>query len=109
MSVQNITLQVNGQPRSVAGLPAATLLVDLLREHLRLTGSHVGCDTAQCSACTPGLLMRAEAMRREGHPADAQAVCHALGGNLCRCTGYQGIVDAVCQVLAADASGRLPG
>ena len=160
MSVHDITLRVNGQPHTAAGLPAATLLVDLLRDHLRLTGTHVGCDTAQCGACTvlldgravkacnllalqaegaaietveglatagtwhplqrafsrhhalqcgfctPGLLMRAEAMRREGHPADAATVRHALGGNLCRCTGYQGIVDAVCQVLAEDAARR---
>ena len=53
--------------------------------------------------------MRAEALRREDHPADAAAVRHALGGNLCRCTGYQGIVDAVCEVLAADAAGRAAG
>ena len=163
MSVHSISLQVNGQPRSVAGLPAATWLVDLLRDHLGLTGSHVGCDTAQCGACTvlldgravkacnllalqaegaavetveglasaqawhplqlafsqqhalqcgfctPGLLMRAEAMRRERHPAAPQQVRQALGGNLCRCTGYQGIVDAVCQVLAADQAGTQPG
>jgi len=163
MSVHDLTLQVNGQPRHVAGLPAATLLVDLLRDHLHLTGSHVGCDTAQCGACTvlldsravkacnllalqaegsqvetveglasadtwhplqiafsqhhalqcgfctPGLLMRAEAMRREGHPPDPLQVRHALGGNLCRCTGYQGIVDAVCQVLAEDAGRRSLG
>ena len=160
MSVHDLSLQVNDQPRSLAGLPAGTLLVDLLREHLQLTGTHVGCDTTQCGACTvlldgravkacnllalqaegahvetveglaaanawhplqlafsqhhalqcgfctPGLLMRAEAMRREHHPADPAAVRQALGGNLCRCTGYQGIVDAVCQVLAADAAGR---
>ena len=52
MSVHDIKLQVNGQPRSVAGLTAATWLVDLLRDQLRLTGTHVGSDTAQCGACT---------------------------------------------------------
>ena len=53
--------------------------------------------------------MRAEAMRREGHAADPAAVRQALGGNLRRCTGYQGNVDAVCQVLADDALRRPAG
>lgn len=45
-----ITLTVNGQPVTVEVEPR-TLLVDLLRDTLRLTGTHVGCDTAQCGAC----------------------------------------------------------
>lgn len=59
MSVHDITLHINGQPRRLAALPAGTLLVDLLRDHLRLTGSHLGCDTAQCGACTVRLEGRA--------------------------------------------------
>ena len=46
-----VELTVNGKPVS-ADVPANTLLVELLRETLRLTGTHVGCDTAQCGACT---------------------------------------------------------
>ncbi len=46
-----VELKVNGKPVS-ADVPPNTLLVQLLREHLRLTGTHVGCDTAQCGACT---------------------------------------------------------
>ena len=46
-----IELTVNGQAVSV-DVPPNTLLVELLREHLRLTGTHLGCDTAQCGACT---------------------------------------------------------
>lgn len=46
-----ISLQVNGEPREVE-VPANTLLVDVLRVHLGLTGTHVGCDTSQCGACT---------------------------------------------------------
>lgn len=46
-----VELTVNGQAVS-ADVPENTLLVQLLREHLRLTGTHVGCDTAQCGACT---------------------------------------------------------
>ena len=46
-----ISLTVNGTQRN-ADVPANTLLVDLLRDGLRLTGTHVGCDTSQCGACT---------------------------------------------------------
>jgi carbon-monoxide dehydrogenase small subunit len=46
-----VQLEVNGQARSAEVAPN-TLLVQMLREHLRLTGTHVGCDTAQCGACT---------------------------------------------------------
>ena len=47
----NITLTVNRQTHKIECEPT-TLLVELLREHLRLTGTHVGCDTSQCGACT---------------------------------------------------------
>jgi carbon-monoxide dehydrogenase small subunit len=46
-----IALEVNGKRHVVEAEPR-TLLVELLREHLRLTGTHVGCDTSQCGACT---------------------------------------------------------
>ncbi|MEY4155471.1 MAG: hypothetical protein RJB64_192, partial [Pseudomonadota bacterium] len=46
-----IQLTVNGQPHS-ADVEDRTLLVDLLRDTLRLTGTHVGCDTSQCGCCT---------------------------------------------------------
>jgi aerobic carbon-monoxide dehydrogenase small subunit len=46
-----ITLRVNRQTHTVDCAPSA-LLVDVLREKLRLTGTHVGCDTSQCGACT---------------------------------------------------------
>ena len=47
----DLNLQLNGRPVSVPAEPA-TLLIDLLRGPLGLTGSHVGCDTSQCGACT---------------------------------------------------------
>ena len=50
MSV-SLALNVNGKPVS-AEIDARTLLVDFLRNNLALTGTHVGCDTAQCGACT---------------------------------------------------------
>jgi len=49
--MQKVTLTVNGTQRS-AEVDDRTLLVELLRDHLRLTGTHVGCDTSQCGACT---------------------------------------------------------
>jgi carbon-monoxide dehydrogenase small subunit len=47
----SVALKVNGKPVACE-VAAATLLVELLREGLQLTGTHVGCDTAQCGACT---------------------------------------------------------
>ena len=49
-----VSLTVNGKPVSATVEPR-TLLVQLLREHLRLTGTHVGCDTSQCGACVVDL------------------------------------------------------
>jgi carbon-monoxide dehydrogenase small subunit len=149
--VISLTLLVNGRPTEARVAPS-TLLVDFLREDLGLTGTHQGCDTAQCGACTvlvngaaakscnllavqvngaevltieglqpgdgplhpmqqafgkhhglqcgyctPGMVMRGVAMAGEGVPAEPEAVRCALSGNLCRCTGYRGIVDAVCE------------
>jgi aerobic carbon-monoxide dehydrogenase small subunit len=53
----------------------------------------------QCGYCTPGFVMRAVAMAKEAIPAEASSVKHALSGNICRCTGYEGIVNAVCEGL----------
>ena len=57
MSVK-VSMKVNGKPVS-ADLEPRTLLVTYIREQLRLTGTHVGCDTAQCGACTIHLDGRA--------------------------------------------------
>ena len=53
----------------------------------------------QCGFCTPGIVMTFEAFLRENPDPSEEQVRDALGGNLCRCTGYQGIVDAI--LLAA--------
>ncbi|MDP2316574.1 MAG: (2Fe-2S)-binding protein [Pseudomonadota bacterium] len=56
---------------------------------------------AQCGICTPGFLVTAKALLdRNPHPTRAEAR-EALAGNLCRCTGYQKIIDAVTEALAA--------
>ena len=47
----SVALRVNGKERS-SDVESRTLLVELLRDHLQLTGTHVGCDTSQCGACT---------------------------------------------------------
>jgi aerobic carbon-monoxide dehydrogenase small subunit len=54
----SLAMTVNGKPVS-AEVDARTLLVDFLRNHLSLTGTHIGCDTAQCGACTVHLDGRA--------------------------------------------------
>ena len=56
----HIELKVNGQTRQ-ADVPPHTLLVQLIRERLQLTGTHVGCDTAQCGACT--VLVNGQAVK----------------------------------------------
>ena len=53
----------------------------------------------QCGFCTPGQIVRATALLREGGHLDERAVREQMSGNVCRCTGYTGIVDAV--LLAA--------
>ena len=53
-------------------------------------------DAAQCGFCTPGILLSAEALlRRAARPVTDTEVREALAGNLCRCTGYTKIIDAV--------------
>ena len=55
----------------------------------------------QCGFCTPGFLLSAEALLRERPDPSEQEVREALAGNLCRCTGYEGIVEAVLDVARA--------
>lgn len=143
-----ITVTVNGE--TIEGdVEPRTLLVHFLRNTLRLRGTHVGCDTSNCGACTvhldgeavksctvlavqadgrrvttieglgetgalhrvqqgfherhglqcgyctPGMVMAAVALLEQiPDPSEAE-IRHNLGGNLCRCTGYQTIVESV--------------
>ncbi|HXU36029.1 MAG TPA: (2Fe-2S)-binding protein [Blastocatellia bacterium] len=145
---KSINITVNGVPHS-AEVEPRVLLVYYLRDVLGLTGTHVGCETSicgactvivdgqsaksctmfavqadgynvttiegmaangdlhavqegfweqhglQCGYCTPGMIMAAaQILDRNPDPTDAE-IRHGLEGNLCRCTGYQHIVEAV--------------
>ena len=150
-SSRAISLEVNGEQIEME-VPARRLLVHFLRDDLGLTGTHIGCDTGNCGACTvhlggepvkscmmlavqadgakiatveglapdgdltvlqqafnehhalqcgyctPGMLMSATALlERNPHPTEDE-VRYALQGNICRCTGYVNIVEAVVAV-----------
>jgi carbon-monoxide dehydrogenase small subunit len=89
-----------GEIRTVEGLakPDGTLhpIQQALREHHGL----------QCGFCTPGFLMSIYALLQENPPPTMsdEEIRTALAGNLCRCTGYQGIVEAVRHLLQANAT-----
>jgi carbon-monoxide dehydrogenase small subunit len=139
---------VNGT-RQERKVEPRVLLVDFLRNDLRLTGAHVGCDTSQCGACTvlvdgrpvkscslfavqadgrevttieglappghlhplqeafrqnlglqcgyctPGVVLSAYAFLRRNPTPTEDGIRVAISGNLCRCTGYQGIVKSI--------------
>jgi carbon-monoxide dehydrogenase small subunit len=150
-----IQFEVNGKAVSIDTAPN-TLLVQALRGELQLTGTHVGCDTAQCGACTvlvdgrsikscnvlaaqvdgakittieglaaadgtlhpmqaafkechglqcgfctSGMVMSAVDLCQRHPQATEAQIREQLEGNLCRCTGYQNIVQAVQQGAAA--------
>ena len=55
------------------------------------------CHALQCGFCTPGMIMQAVDIAQQSSNLDAQAIRQGLEGNLCRCTGYQNIVEAVAE------------
>jgi carbon-monoxide dehydrogenase small subunit len=87
--------QVDGsQVRTVEGLAAGAPrgeTLDTLQQAFLDTGG------AQCGICTPGMLMAARAYLDAGGDSDEGAIREAIAGNLCRCTGYTKIVDAIAQ------------
>ena len=75
----------------LAELPEFAALEDAFTRHAAL----------QCGFCTPGLVLTVQALREEGElPADEAGIKRALAGNLCRCTGYKAIVEAVRELAA---------
>ena len=160
MSKHTITLTVNGE-QVKKEVEARTLLVHFIREDLNLTGTHIGCDTTSCGACTiilngkavksctffavqanggaietiegvapatglhplqegfwerhglqcgyctPGMIMTAKALLAQNpHPTEAE-IRWGISGNLCRCTGYVKIVEAI-QYAAEKLHSREP-
>ena len=150
-----IAVTVNGEQFEY-DVPTRRLLVHFLRDDLDLTGTHIGCDTGSCGACTvhldgvavkscavlavqadgasvttvegladeelsplqqsfhehhalqcgyctPGMLMSASALLEENPSPSEDEVKVALQGNICRCTGYWNIVEAVVAVGKASA------
>lgn len=149
-----VSVTVNGE-RYEREVEPRTLLVHFIREELDLTGTHVGCETSgcgactvlldgeavksctvfavqadaaevttveglaedgklhpiqegfweehglQCGYCTPGMMLASVQLLERNPDPDDEEIRHALEGNLCRCTGYQHIVNAV--HYAADA------
>lgn len=113
-----VTLTVNGSEHQL-DVPENTLLVDLIREELRLTGTHVGCDTSQCGACTVHLNGRSVksctvlAVQAQGtdittiegigtidnlHPMQAAfRDCHALQCGFCTPGMIMSAIDLVAQ------------
>jgi len=148
MSTHPIKLTVNGTEHQ-ATVESRLLLVHFLREDLRLTGTHIGCDTTHCGACTvlldgtpvksctvlavqadgrqvatveglekdgklhpiqegfmqehglqcgyctPGMMMTGSALLEKNKNPSETEIREAISGNLCRCTGYVNIVNAV--------------
>jgi carbon-monoxide dehydrogenase small subunit len=79
--------------RTVEGLGRADALGDLQQAFLETGG-------AQCGICTPGMLMAGEAFLASGADPTDENIREAIAGNLCRCTGYTKIIEAI--ALAAD-------
>jgi aerobic-type carbon monoxide dehydrogenase small subunit (CoxS/CutS family) len=57
----------------------------------------------QCGFCTPGMLLTVAALLETGELTSVEEVKRGLAGNLCRCTGYRGILDAVCELAGVSA------
>jgi carbon-monoxide dehydrogenase small subunit len=91
------------QPKTIQTIEGVAHTDGSLHPLQRLFSQH---HALQCGYCTPGMIMRALAMPSEGVAANEASVRHALAGNLCRCTGYSGIVSAIVAWLHAGAPAR---
>ena len=96
-----LTPCARAEGRSVTTIEAEDPILTALRDSFLRHGA------AQCGACTPAMLLTATALLRQTpHPSRAEAEA-ALGGVLCRCTGYSAILTATCTALAAPAPPRI--
>jgi len=122
MTAVSVSLTVNGKPVSETD-EARTLLVQLLRENLRLTGTHVGCDTSQCGACVVHvdgrsvksctlLAVQAEGAKVSLDEAGAETVLRygvqgQVGGKLAQIGSR--LIDATSRKMADDFFNRFLG
>src|SRR5690606_2857262 len=88
---------------TVAGLVADDRVARTLAQRFQDHGA------AQCGFCTPGMMTASVALLRQEPAPDEAAIIRALGGVLCRCTGYRKIIDAVASIPAVLAETGTPG
>ncbi len=91
----------------MSGRSRASLQPPLTGHHPRsiLSNGRSSTGGAQCGICTPGMLMAARAYLDGGGGPDPDAIRESIAGNLCRCTGYTKIIDAIALVASG---GRTP-
>jgi aerobic carbon-monoxide dehydrogenase small subunit len=93
--------QVDGsEVRTVEGLATASGATSRALDPLQSAFLTAG--GAQCGICTPGMLMAARAYLDDGGSPDEDAIREAIAGNLCRCTGYTKIIDAIAITAGGD-------
>jgi aerobic-type carbon monoxide dehydrogenase small subunit (CoxS/CutS family) len=106
------TVLVDGRPVSSCCFLAAdaeerkVLTVEGLAERPefeRLEDAFTRHAALQCGFCTPGMLLTVAALLETGELTSAEEVKRSLAGNLCRCTGYRGILEAVCELAGVAA------
>ncbi len=85
-------------PVAQAGNREITTIEGLTKEHTIIARAFLQHGAAQCGICTPGMMMCTVALRTRIAKPTRQQAMDAIGGVLCRCTGYQRIVDAICDV-----------
>ncbi|HEX8939043.1 MAG TPA: selenium-dependent xanthine dehydrogenase [Candidatus Limnocylindrales bacterium] len=110
------TVIVDGRPVVSCAQPASrfegrdVLTLEGLPNETRRTwvDAFLSTGAVQCGYCTPGMVMKAEALLRREPEPDAAAIARALAGNTCRCTGYAAIVEAIRVAAAARRGERHP-
>ncbi len=68
----------------------------------RLAGAFTRHAALQCGFCTPGMLLTVKSLLDTGELDSVESVKRSLAGNLCRCTGYKGILEAVCELAGLE-------
>ena len=89
-----VTFTLNGKTVT-SHSPCNMTLLEVLRKEFYLTGVKKGCETGECGYCTPGMILSVEGLLRRNPDPTVEEIKEGIGGNLCRCTGYQQIVEAV--------------